>query len=101
MGTDEHYVNDFLKQRETYREEYLCKYIAENMKEDDFYICCDIDIHQNDFVTCPSTMKISKNLFTLFGIEEDEVNTFITKRNGFPEMFPHYSRRMLSISSLT
>lgn len=98
---DEKSVEDFLKQRGKFREECLSKYIAENMSENDYYFCFDVDIHQNDSFTCPSTVKISKSLFTLFGISDDEVSNFIVKQNGFPEMFPLKSRRMISILSLT
>ncbi|KAL4430433.1 hypothetical protein ABPG74_013283 [Tetrahymena malaccensis] len=99
----EKYLNNFDQlidlqaERAKYRSDQIDKYIKENMKEDDFYICFDYGIDFQNNVTNPLFIKFSKSVFALFGIEEEYVHLFLTKKEAFIQMIPDMSRKLLTL----
>ncbi|KAL4477071.1 hypothetical protein ABPG72_015384 [Tetrahymena utriculariae] len=91
---------DLQAERAKYRNDQIDNYIKANMKEDDFYICFDYGIDFQNNVTNPLFIKFSKSVFALFGIEEEYVHLFLTKKEGFVQMIPDLSRKLLTLVTI-
>ncbi|EAR84075.1 eukaryotic-type carbonic anhydrase family protein (macronuclear) [Tetrahymena thermophila SB210] len=93
-------LSDLKAERAKYRNDQIDNYIKANMKEDDFYICFDYGIDFQNSVTHPLFIKFSKSMFALFGIEEDYVHLFLTKKEAFQQMIPDISRKLLTLVNM-